>query len=386
MNFEGTIPSSKSLFNRALIVQSFFSELKLIGSSECQDVLGMKNALKQFFALDEVDCGDAGTVIRFLSFRASRKHGVHRFKGSDRLLARPLKEIQFVLDQLGVNCQINKSGMTLISEGWKRPIGAVRVHRDQSSQFASGLLLSSWNLGFDLEIETLGNLSDDYFHMTQHLCETLGMQMIKSKNKIRIPAGQKLKTQEYSIEPDYSSAFAVVAAAVLSGRCDLLHMPSSIVQPDFVFIDILKKMNASVDLKDFVLSASKASVLKAVNVNLENSPDLFPVLAVLCGLAQGTSKLFGAPHLALKESNRIQKTFELLTKAGIKSQIVDGGLIIEGSNMKIHSKAFSFDPDHDHRMAMAAALLNMVGAKIQILNKEVVNKSFPEFWSIVGVQ
>jgi 3-phosphoshikimate 1-carboxyvinyltransferase len=123
-----------------------------------------------------------------------------------------------------------------------------------------------------------------------------------------------------------------------------------------------------------------------VNVNLENSPDLFPVLAVLCGLAQGTSKLFGAPHLALKESNRIQKTFELLTKAGIKSQIVDGGLIIEGSNMKIHSKAFSFDPDHDHRMAMAAALLNMVGAKIQILNKEVVNKSFPEFWSIVGVQ
>ena len=121
---------------------------------------------------------------------------------------------------------------------------------------------------------------------------------------------------------------------------------------------------------------------------MQNCPDLFPVVSALCACIEGTSHLYGALHLAYKESDRIQETAKLLEKFERKVTILKDGLIIEGRSIstKNDPSAFSFNPQEDHRMAMAAGLLKKTGAPIRILNPQVVNKSFPEFWSVVNVE
>ena len=87
-SFIGLPPSSKSLFNRALLVQSFESQIQIIGESSCDDVQLMKEAVKNFKHSKEINCGAAGTVFRFMALRASREPGLHILTGSDRLFQR----------------------------------------------------------------------------------------------------------------------------------------------------------------------------------------------------------------------------------------------------------------------------------------------------------
>ena len=135
------------------------------------------------------------------------------------------------------------------------------------------------------------------------------------------------------------------------------------------------------------LEIRKIQSLKPIEYNIRNCPDLFPVLSALCACVAGISHVYGAPHLAYKESHRIQQTADLLERFGRRVTVLKDGLIIEGQSISAKDKqsAFSFDPKEDHRMAMAAGLLKKTGASIRILNPEVVNKSFPDFWSVVNI-
>lgn len=116
-----------------------------------------------------------------------------------------------------------------------------------------------------------------------------------------------------------------------------------------------------------------------------NTPDLFPVLAVLCARAQGESKLSDLLHLSVKESDRLQNTIHLLERLGRKTTLQGTTLLIEGESAPFEGHGI-FDPDQDHRMAMAAQVANLYGTKFEILNPEVVEKSYPQFWQhLAGV-
>ena len=131
--------------------------------------------------------------------------------------------------------------------------------------------------------------------------------------------------------------------------------------------------------------------LKGIHWNLNSCPDLFPVLATLCAFAKGPSRLDGAPHLIFKESNRIQKSAELIHLLGVKTKLLSDGMeIIPGSiehfpgeSRGLKMESVPFDTDHDHRLAFAASLVKSQNYPIEILHPEVVNKSFPEFWEIL---
>ena len=101
-------------------------------------------------------------------------------------------------------------------------------------------------------------------------------------------------------------------------------------------------------------------------------------------MADGTSRLFGAPHLAHKESDRIAKTAELVKALGRRARAIEGGLEIEGRSLlrAPFVRAIHFDTDHDHRLAMAAAVAKAAGAQIELTDRNVVTKSFPGFWEI----
>lgn len=391
-NFSGTLPASKSILNRAQIVHSYFSNLKIIGDSACDDVLFLKKALVKLHqelakhsSFIELECGEGGTTFRFLVMHVSRFKGKFFLKASPRLMKRPQVGLIDVLQKLGVSAELKPDGIVIESRGWHKPSETIYVPVAETSQFASALLLSCWSLDFDISFKLSDQMvSESYFQMTQSMLQQMGMSVFCDKNIFSIPQKQTPNVSEYYCEPDISSAFVFAAAGALFGSCELLSFPKTSLQPDIAFLEIFKEMGIlTVHLHD--LKISKATTLKPIRANLALCPDLFPVLAVLCSFCEGTSELYGAPHLVNKESNRIQKVAELFDLIGISYKATNEGMIIHGEGM--HScldinKQLIYDPSHDHRMVMAASLLRKAGYPLHILNPEAVNKSMPEFFKL----
>jgi 3-phosphoshikimate 1-carboxyvinyltransferase len=383
--FRGDIPTSKSLMNRALLVRSYFPALRISGNSACDDVRLMKLAIVSLIKKEDIDCGEAGTVLRFMALRAARESGTFKLIGSERLFSRPQDDLIFLLGQLGIDSELRADSLLIRSSGWKKPLIPIRVHRDKSSQFASSLLLNSWNLPFDLEFEMKSGVSEGYWQMTVEMVRALGLRLDRENDSWRIDKKQSLTHENIELEPDYSSTFAIAAAAALAGRCEITNAKAQSLQPDHKFIQILQKMGALVEWDEGALIIEKPKEnLRAVDVDLSSCPDLFPVLSVLCAFAKGESILSGAPHLIYKESNRLLKTQELLQQAGFVTSAKEDGLHILGHGSQVKQRKFQFDPDLDHRMAMAAGLLALKNFDVNILNARVVSKSFPEFWTILA--
>lgn len=394
------LPVSKSLFNRALILQSFYPQLMIQGESQAEDVLTMKVALNAFATCSSnhdaltLDCGSGGTTLRFLLSRVSRKPGVYHLQAKERLWERPQKPLIQALEQLGVSLEVlSSTTVQLKSSGWcwNKPIV---VDSSVSSQFISSLVLSAWELPQDLVLVFEGEIvSQSYLQMTLDFLRPLGLQVECKKNQIIIFGQQHFNAPELlTIEPDMSCAFALAAFAAVRGELCLQGLPQQSLQPDGIFPDLLARMGAGVESRnrnkntqDLYIKAPSAS-LKPLEWSLSRQPDLFPILAVLLSQASGPSILTDLEVLQYKESNRFLKVQELLDRLGRSYKVESGKMILMGrheraSNTKIQS--FLFDPDQDHRMAMAAAVARFQGAPIQILHPEVVNKSFPSFWSLI---
>ena len=373
--------------NRALIVQSYFEDLIIHGHSQCDDVVKMQKALFAMKQNEPMDCGAAGTTLRFLMGRASRLVGESTLFGDERLFRRPHQGLIDLLKALSVSVDFpEKNYMRIRSQSWKIP-DSLDIDLTQSSQFASSLILNAWSLPKDLHLK-IGSSKNSYSYlkMTMDLVQQLGMKVENSENEITIPKGQTINIKDYKAEPDMSSCFCIAAFAALAGIAEIHEFPKTSLQPDFAFMDILQKMNVPVsyDEEKRILKINKAYQLKAINIDLTDNPDMFPVLAVMMSQAEGVSQVTGIEHLVHKESNRIRNTQDLIASVGGKSHYENKVFQIKGHPEQELNQGISFDPDEDHRMAMAAALFNQPGAGINISHTSVVNKSFPEFWSIVG--
>ncbi len=388
--FSGIIPASKSNFNRALICASYGQGISLRGESSCDDVKKMKEALSQLGENTAYDCGSAGTVLRFLALRLSRIPGQHILKGTERLMSRPHDDLHDIFSQLNIKMELHSDRLLILSpEGWKPKNNILNVNREISSQFASGILLNSWDLDFPLRIQWhSGGVSEGYWQMTAQVVKDFGMELTQDSFGVTVLPHAKTKIQFYNVESDVSSAFAIAAYAALNGEATFQKFPFGTLQPDVVFLQILEKMGVGIERRGEDAHVFQKTPghpnLKGINWNLHACPDVFPVLATLCGFAKGYSRLDGAPQLIFKESNRIQKTAELLNKTGIKTKILSDGIEIHPhEGLGKPNSAFGYETDHDHRLAFAAALVASQKYPIHILHREVVNKSFPEFWDIL---
>lgn len=381
-NYEGIIPSSKSSYNRALIIQSFNSKISVSGEARCDDILKMKAAINGLIRGEtQFDCGEAGTVLRFLAIRVSREKGSFLLTGKPRLFRRPQQELLNIFSQLHVKAQLEEKGMRIESKGWtiEHPI---KVSAKDSSQFLSGIMLSTWKLEQDFHIEISQDVvSESYFQLTLDLLKEFGLNWIQNDKRILIPAGQIPKTLAYRVESDLSSAFVVAALAAVSGKARIKQFPFESKQPDLAFVEILKQMGVNCRRDGDDLVVDKTADLKAVSVNLKESPDLFPVLAALASRARGRSHFFGAHHLKFKESDRIAEVEKVLLPFGVHVEAQDDGAIIEGLQ-KIRTDEILLDAKEDHRLVMMGSVLKALGFSLKIQNADSVVKSFPEFLEI----
>ncbi len=380
-DFKGQVSSSKSYFNRALILSQYKKDLKVIGDSESLDVLHLKNALQNLKS--EMEVGEGGTTLRFLSFLMSRKPGTWKLKGSARLFKRPQEEIRNVLDQVGVKTSFGEDYILIESAGWKEN-KLIRLDLSQSSQFASGFILNSWQLPFALTLYlSEERVSDGYLDMTLDLVKKAGMKFSFEKNVLTIPAEQEINIHSIEVEQDISSAFVIASLAAGRGHCEIKNFPISSLQPDVYFVELFKKMNVPIEMRGSSLFVDRVAEMKPIEISLRQAPDLFPVLCVLLSKAKGQSRIFDTPQLIFKESNRLQKTSELLTFMKVEHKLLTDGIIINSKGCHHHG-FYEFDPDQDHRLAFAGALARSFGYRTRIKNPSAVNKSFPGFWNLIG--
>ena len=394
--FRGVIPPSKSILNRQQIIASFADNPKLCFDSVelknlAQDVQDLNQSLVQFSNGEKIlQCGAGGTTFRFLAARVSRQPGEYLLKGSQRLLERPHRGLLDAFEQLSIATRLSSDGLVLETKGWncEKPL---TLSTEISSQFLSAILLSAWNLPRALTVEISGPIvSVGYLSMTIAILQSAGMKITwdpfehktNLQSKIEISAGQKPQINKYlSQEPDLSSAFAVAALAAVAGKAVLEKFPATSLQPDLYGFEILKNMGVNLEFTpDSSLQVSSTNRWNPIRADLTSCPDLLPIVGILCAQAPGVSELTGIEHASGKESNRILKTQELLSKLGVVTKFSENCLVINGGWHPNSMQEFNFDPSEDHRMAMAAEVARKAGAKINILDLKVVEKSFPQFW------
>jgi 3-phosphoshikimate 1-carboxyvinyltransferase len=382
---EVTLSPSKSMVNRLLVLKSWAPGLTKNISSKAQDVTDL---LKCLDAIEQKKFSyfiqSGGTTLRFLLARLSREEGKFQIEASQRLLSRPHDSLFQTLSHLGVKIHRTPQQIYIESAGWCDPRKTLDVDCSQSTQFATALLLNTVNLPFHLTLRLLNlESSRPYLDMTLQMMKTSGLKLEAHGTEIHIPAGQKILRLP-DLEIDLSSAFSLASTSLLKQGVRIKDFPEVSLQADFVFLEVLQAMGIHWQRQyKNILIPAQMPPYQGIEWNLSKSPDLLPVLSALCALSPETSKLSGLENLKYKESDRVMKSVELLQKAGAHVQLQNHVLEIHGPIDL--AKVFTFDPDQDHRMAMAAAVLKAAGQSIQIENPEVVEKSFPEFWHLSGL-
>lgn len=386
--FDGEIPGSKSELIRAHIARSLGPGISVRGSSRADDVVAAVAAADAILAgAPRLDADSSGLLFRLLLARASRLGRPVLVTGKPRLLERPHGPLLEVLRQLGVRATAGQGGVEV--EGppdgaWIVPDGPVRIDVEQSSQYLSAVLLAAWDLPRPLTLELSGPpVSQGYLEITTELLGQLGMKVREAPGRLEIPAQQRPRASVIAVDPDLSTSFAVAALAAVAGRARLERTPERSRQPDLLGFSLLERMGAVVRREGTALLVERAGPLRPIEVDLAGAPDLFPVLSVLAAVADGRSVLRGAPHLALKESNRITKAAELIARLGRRTEPTDGGLVIHGRAVApgedLPPSTGAFDPDHDHRQVMAAYVARFAGLPVELTDPRAVTKSAPEF-------
>jgi len=333
---------------------------------------------------EPIDCGESGATLRFMIPVAATAMGtsILIFRGS--IEKRPVEPLLDSLKELGAKVHVGKFNDkdAVFVEGGGIEGGETSIPGDVSSQFISGLMFACPMAKVDTEIILASKLeSEDYVKMTEAVLADHGIKVPVHENHIHIPANQTYIPADGKVPGDFSSAaFLLAAAAITKSKIQINNLEYSSVQGDKAIIGILEHMgvNGKVCANNIEIESS-GSLLKPVEVDAKNIPDLVPAIAALACYAKGTSHIFGGHRLRLKESDRLQSLYIELGKMGADIRVNDEGLIVEGG-CRLH--AANINSHNDHRIAMACAVAALgAEGETKIQNAECVRKSYPQFFT-----
>lgn len=325
-----------------------------------------------------INCGESGVTLRFMIPIVSLTGERVSLTSSKNLMRRPLKPLEEALKQLQVNVIIE--GDSILVDG--RPRGGIASLRgDVSSQFVSGLLFagSLMDKGLDLELTTPLE-SRNYVALTIEIMRQHGVEVESDPEmtRIRVASGQKYLPAKHIIHGDYSSAaFILAAAAVTHSTVRVRDLRQSQSEPDATILQILSQMGASTKyLEDDVVL--EGSHLKGTLVDVHDSPDLGPILAVLGCYGEGETRITGAARLRYKESDRLAAITSELGVLGARITQAENELIIQGPSRLQGGVVRSHN---DHRIAMALTIAALgASTDVIITDAECISKSYPNFF------
>lgn len=399
-----TVPGSKSQTNRALILAALaaaqgYGRPAVIGALRSRDTDLMIGALQTLglevdgegtdltvgggLAPDSrarVDCGLAGTVLRFVPPMAALSTADVEFDGDDQARARPIAPLLDALRGLGVD--IEGTGLPFLVRGHGEVRGGtVYIDASASSQFVSGLLLSgaSFRTGLTLVHTGTSVPSAPHIAMTVEMLREAGVVVDDTAaNQWRVEPGP-VAPRRWRIEPDLSNSVPfLAAAAVTGGAVRITGWPSVSVQPAETILDILKLVGSTVRLTDSYLEAQgSAGGYPGFDVDLHDVGELAPAVAALAALAVpgSVSRLTGIAHLRGHETDRLAALSSEINSLGGGCAETDDGLVITAT--PLHSG--TWHSYADHRMAMAGAIVGLRVPGVEVENIATTAKTLPEF-------
>jgi 3-phosphoshikimate 1-carboxyvinyltransferase len=322
-----------------------------------------------------IDVANSGTTMRIFSGIASIFDSPVMITGDESIRKRPMGPLLDALGPLGVSCTSNKGLPPVTIKGPNRG-GNVKIEGNISSQFVSSLMIASPMLEKGTEIEIRNELvSAPYVMITESMMRHFGAEVAVSKSSIHIGAGG-YRPEDYKVPADFSSAAFPLVAGALGGKVTASGLDMGDPQGDKRIIDILREAGAEVSSVNGSVTVGR-SRLEAVDIDMGPTPDLFPVVAVLLSTAKGTSRLYGAPQLRFKESDRIVSTVKMLMSLGADAEETDDGCIIRG---KEALEGGTVDHLDDHRIMMSAAVASLVcKGPVRMADTGCEAVSYPEF-------
>lgn len=328
---------------------------------------------------EEVLCGESGLASRmFIPIAALHDRAV-LFRGEGSLLKRSFVSYESILPQLGVQFIATDGKLPAKVKGPLKN-GAVEMDASDSSQFLTGLLMALPRTGGPSSIRVKGLQSRPYVKMTLQILEKFGAQITENNLEEFTIQPTLFNPQKLRVPGDWSGAAFLIVAGVLCADQGIRieNLESELAQSDQAVISVLQRMGADIQLGNNYVVV-KSSEIKAFEFDANDCPDLFPPLAALASFADGVSTIYGVKRLINKESNRGKTLQQEFAKANIR-------IVLREDEMKVypaHIRPAIINSHNDHRIAMAAAVLGVAGARMTIKGAEAVNKSFPDFFRVL---
>lgn len=412
-----TVPGSKSVTNRALVLAALSSEPGWLRRPlRSRDTLLMADALRAMgVGIEEtvsssssvaggpdgsgeawrvipaglhgpvtVDVGNAGTVMRFLPPVAALADGQVHFDGDPRSYERPLNGVIDALRVLGARIDDDGRGslpMT-VHGGGALDGGPVAIDASSSSQFVSALLLSAPRFNQGVEVRHTGTRlpSMPHIRMTVDMLRAVGAQVDEPEtggepNVWRV-SPSALLGRDLTIEPDLSNAQPFLAAALVTGgRVTVPDWPLHTTQPGDALRDIFTAMGGSCELTEHGLTFTGSGRIHGIDVDLGEVGELTPGIAAVAALADSPSTLSGVAHLRLHETDRLAALTKEINELGGEVTETADGLHIRPR--PLHGGTFhTYD---DHRMATAGAVIGLAVPGVEIENVATTAKTLPDF-------
>ncbi len=381
------LPLSKSIANRQLCIRFLSGSLDEYGLPDCDDSLLMRDLLdllRSDKTTEVFNCGDAGTVFRFLTAILANMKGDRLISGSERMHQRPCAPLVNALNQLGadVNYQFQTGFPPLYIKGKPLHGGEVLIDASVSSQFISALMMTGATMTYGLKIMLKGKIvSRPYIELTVWLMQMQGIDVEFLEREIRVRPGQ-YKFNAGLYEADWSAAsywYAMAALAVDAEiRLEGLNKKSFQGDQKLAFLFEGLGVESRWDGENLLL-LRHGNVSDEFRADFTDCPDLFPAIAVTCAGLGVKSRFTGLSTLAVKESDRLKSVGTELTRLGYQIMHTDADSFeilpgrIETHDNRIKTYA-------DHRIAMAFAALSVAAGELFVHNPSVVSKSYPGFW------
>jgi len=415
---EATVPGSKSLTNRALLLAALAD-----GTSELTGVLDSEDArlmLESLQALGiEIDfdpdacravvkgrggdfpvksaelyVGNSGTTARFLTAAlAFADGGEYRIDGKPRMRERPIGDLLTALSALGcdVVAEAGNDCPPLVIRGKRDVGGEIGIAANVSSQFLSGLLMAAPLAKRGVVVNIDGDLSSrPYVAMTLETMRAFGVA-VESDAAFRRFSGfdsGAYRGRVYAIEPDASAAsYFFALPAILGGEITIRGLSRRSLQGDVGFVDCLAQMGCDVRWDDDAITVERKTLadgtlapLTGIDVDMNEISDVAQTLSVVALFADSPTRIRNVAHMRRKETDRVSAVATELRKFGVRvDEFEDGLQIWAGPDVELNgAKIATYD---DHRMAMSFALAGLRIRGVEIEDPGCVAKTYPNFFA-----
>ncbi len=399
----GTIPAipSKSVVHRLLICAGLSDRSNSLGcrvisedvraTARCLSALGaaveigdrvisVSPAAARQDGTIEMDPGESGSTYRFFTPLVSALGRSVRFTLHGKLPSRPMEPLWD---------EMERHGVTISGKGSEHPIltgqltpGEFRIRGDISSQFFTGLLLSLPLLNGDSRIIVGGRLeSVGYVAITLEALEQFGVKIVSVPDGFIVPGNQKYTAPErIEAEGDWSNSAFWLCAGAARAPVTVTGLKHPSRQGDSAVLAMLKNFGADVRLgaSSVTVAPPRDGGLRETTLDVGDTPDLVPALAIAAAAVNGTTRIVNAGRLRLKESDRIASVCAALQSLGGRTESDDDSITIFGTG---RLRGGTVDACGDHRIAMLGATAATLCAEpVEIIGAQATNKSYPGFF------